>query len=469
MRTRTFFHIALAAAAVLIFLSTAAASALELETGGIRGFDDNRLTVTCEAGGKLTVEAASGTVPLENPVTGLEIPAGTTEIPWAGLTYGGEPLTPGSLTLRATLERQDGQTEQAEIRVRVGNPRSAVTACLPGARTFYANGRDTLRIECALSAPGRCEVSIARKDRPEEEIWHTRKEANGKAPLVIFWNGIGRDHKVCAPGDYVISAYTTGRSGFVQTAEVTLPEEPLPEPEMTVTGSLIPEDLADDAAVWAALTAPVAVGDGPEGKGLYIMDGRDRNSRRIGNTVCRTVGIAILEIYPDGWVKVGAWRQSDGLYTEGYMLRKQLRMVRPNTRYGAVLDKKAQTLTVYGDGEKLGTVRVSTGMIDGDDRKADTHSGVFLFGTRLSNFENHGHTYCYPVRLESLNLIHQAGYAMHDGERDFEEEIAALGTMSSHGCIRVDPRTTEENAGINSWWIWTHLGHDTKIIITPEE
>ena len=50
-----------------------------------------------------------------------------------------------------------------------------------------------------------------------------------------------------------------------------------------------------------------------------------------------------------------------------------------------------------------------------------------------------------------------------------EEEIAALGTMSSHGCIRVDPRTTEENAGINSWWIWTHLGHDTKIIITPEK
>ena len=44
-----------------------------------------------------------------------------------------------------------------------------------------------------------------------------------------------------------------------------------------------------------------------------------------------------------------------------------------------------------------------------------------------------------------------------------------LGTKASHGCIRMDPRTTEENGGINAWWVWTHLGHDTKIIVTPEE
>ena len=44
-----------------------------------------------------------------------------------------------------------------------------------------------------------------------------------------------------------------------------------------------------------------------------------------------------------------------------------------------------------------------------------------------------------------------------------------LGSKASHGCIRVDPRITEAGNGINSWWIWTHLPHDTKIIITPEE
>ena len=44
-----------------------------------------------------------------------------------------------------------------------------------------------------------------------------------------------------------------------------------------------------------------------------------------------------------------------------------------------------------------------------------------------------------------------------------------LGTMASHGCIRVDARVTEESGGINAWWIWTHMGHDCKIIITEAQ
>ena len=81
----------------------------------------------------------------------------------------------------------------------------------------------------------------------------------------------------------------------------------------------------------------------------------------IGTVSCRTVGVAVLELYDDGWAKIGAWRQTDGEYIEGYVKTSKLRMVRPNTRYGAVVDKKKQTLTVYENGKKLGTAMVSTG------------------------------------------------------------------------------------------------------------
>ena len=454
---------------LLVLAGTVCASAVELKAGNIRSFDNNILTVTSEEGGILTIEAISGSIPLETPVRDLPVEAGTAEIPWEGLTYGGEPLQPGRITLRATLVCADRTIEQAEIRTEIYSPVPAVLCCLPESQTFYSAGKSILRTECAVSNGGTFELSIAPKDHPEQEVWHCRTKSDGKAPFVIRWDGKGKNHQYCPSGEYVITARSVFRPQYEQSAEITILPEPLPEPELAVTGSLIPEDLSDDAAVWEALTAPVTIGDGPEGKGLIIMEDKIPRSGRAGSVSCRTVGIAILEICDDGWIRVGAWRQPDGAYTEGWVKADKLRTVRPNSRYGAVVDKKAQTMTVYENGKRIGTVPVSTGYTTPESRNADTHSGVYLLGTRMESFRQNGRTYNYPIRIDGHNLIHSAGYVMNNGERNFEEELAALGTRASHGCIRVDPRTTEENGGINAWWVWTHLGHDTKIIITPEE
>ena len=123
-------------------------------------------------------------------------------------------------------------------------------------------------------------------------------------------------------------------------------------------------------------------------------------------------------------------------------------------------------MTVYEDGKRIGTVLVSTGWISEADRSADTRSGVYLMGTRMDDFADYGNNYCYPVRIDGYNLIHQMGYIPENGSRNFTDEMEALGTKASHGCIRVDARAGEENNGINAWWIWTHMGHDTKIIIS---
>ena len=458
-----------AALAVLILLLAAAgaAPALEMKAGTIRPFADNMLTVTSEKGGTLTIEAVSGTVPLKNPVTKMKIKPGTVEIPWDGLTEGGEPLQSGGITLRATLSRKGEKKEKAEIKTTVGSPMPAVLCCLPAAQEFYADGKNILRIEVAVSAKGTIELSIAPKDRLKEEVWHYRTVYDSRTPIVIRWDGRGKDRKPCPPGEYVITAWSAFRSQYVSTAEITLLKEPLPELKPAVTGSLLPADPSDDAAVWAALTAPVTVGDGGEGKGLVIMEKKGRPGRA-GTVSCRTVGLAVLEAGSDGWVKVGAWRQADDRYIEGYVKADKLRVIRPNTRYGAVLDRKAQTLTVYENGKKIGTALVSTGMPQGG-LTSESRCGVYLLGTRLGEFAEGNHIYSYPIRIDGYNLIHQAGFVRKDGQRDFREEIALLGKKASHGCVRVDPRVTEESNGINAWWIWTHMGHDSKIIILPED
>ena len=94
-----------AAITVILMLLAAAVSAhaVTIDAGRIRSFDDNILTVTSEDGGRLTIEAVSGTIPLENPVTNLPVEGGTVEVHWNGLTFGGEPLPAGEVTLRALL------------------------------------------------------------------------------------------------------------------------------------------------------------------------------------------------------------------------------------------------------------------------------------------------------------------------------------------------------------------------------
>ena len=455
---------------MLLFLAgTACAFAVELQAGTIRAYEKNDLTVCSDEGGRLTIEAWYGTLPLKNPVTDLDIDAGTVRIPWDGLSYGGEPVQSGKVRLRATLTGSDRTVEQAEIMTNAVNPVPAAVCCLPAAERFYPDGKHPLKIEIGLSAGGTWEATAERADGTEGPVWRAKGQSDGKYPVVLKWNGMLRAGVRCEPGEYVISVWTKALPDQVCTAAVTLLAEREPDLEPAVTGSLIPADLSDDAAVWEALTAPVTVGNGVEGSGLIIMENKGGRSGRAGAVDGRTCGLAVLELTEDGWAKIGAWRQKDGRYIEGWVRAEQLRVIRPNTRYGAVVDKRTQTMTVYEDGRKIGTLLVSTGYTTGEDRSADTHSGVYLMGTRMEAFSQSNHRYSYPVRIDASNLIHSTGYSVKNNIRNYDEEIASLGTKASHGCIRMDPRTTEENGGINAWWVWTHMGHDTKIIVIPDE
>ena len=454
---------------LLLLAGTVCVSAVELTAGTIRAFDNNILKAESEDGGRLTIEVWNGTLPLKNIVTNLPVEAGAVEIPWDGLSYGGEPVSAGKIRLRATLTGSDRTVEQTEITAETDTPLAAAVCCLPAAQRFFPDGRSQLKIEIALSAAGAWEISIVPKEDPEDVVWHKTGRTDGRFPAVLQWNGMRRAGVRCEPGEYVISLRTKACPERVSMAGVRVLAEPEPVAGVTVTGSLMPEDFSDDAAVWAALTAPVVIGDGVEGGSLLIMPEKGAHTGSIGTVDGRTSGLAVLELTDDGWARIGVWRKEDGQYTEGWVKTERLHVIRPNDLYGAVVDKKAQTMTVYEDGEKIGTFLISTGYTTAESREADTHSGVYLMGTRMEAFSQSGHIYRYPVRIDGGNLIHSTGYVPTNGLRDYDEEIAALGTKASHGCIRMDPRTTEENGGINAWWVWTHLGHDTKIIVTPEE
>ena len=49
---------------------------------------------------------------------------------------------------------------------------------------------------------------------------------------------------------------------------------------------------------------------------------------------------------------------------------------------------------------------------------------------------------------------------------DFSAQAAQLGQRASEGCVRVDWRTDEDH-GVNAYWLWTHLPYRTKVLVLP--
>ena len=139
-----------------------------------------------------------------------------------------------------------------------------------------------------------------------------------------------------------------------------------------------------------------------------------------------------------------------------------LKVVTPAQDYGLLVDKQTQTLSVFADGVRVATLKVSTG---DPALRFDTEAGSYLTCYRLAAFNTGRYRYEYPIRINGGTLIHSVGWVNEDGVHSFVKENLELGSKASHGCIRVE-RTTE--GGCNAWWLWTHLRWNTRVIVMDD-
>lgn len=456
----------LLALAAALFWAAGSACALELSAETVIPFAENRITVRAEAAGTLTVTPALTDYPLLNITENLPVEAGDTGLPWDGLTWHGEPLPPGIITLNAVLTLPSGEVSEASLQVTVDRPLCAAVSCLPGADLFCPDQGD-LRVECGLSRGGNVKLEIASAEDPGKVLRVMTGHSKSTVPVQLRWNGRDQERRRLPAGEYLLTAVTEACPDRRVTASVTLTDEPVTLPDIFVTGEILPADPEDDEAVWAVLTAPAIVGAGAEGRGLYIM--KDKKYTPGGSISARTVAVRVMEIAEKGWVRVAAWRQGIGEYMEGWVRSSRLTVIAPRLHYGALINKKNQTLTVYRDGKRLGTLRISTGLLSSENPRAATPPGVYLIGSRIRDFNNSGFHYDYPIRLHGSYLLHTVGYQTVNNTRVYTEELNILGSPASHGCVRMDVRPAEDGSGLNAWWIWTHLPRDTRVIVVEGE
>lgn len=450
----------------LWLLLAAGASAEELRfPAQVQPFVRTELTVEAPADGRLTIRLWNALGEQQPIVKDATVHAGENTFVWDATTYGGMPLAPGACRAMAMLERADGTRHWMRAGFCVESPIATLHYALPCGEVFSHKRASPWFVDCAVTAQCVVNLEIYSDAERTQLAASVRKKVNNSGFFRMVWNG-ERNGRKLAEGDYYVKVYASGSEDRAFTFPLKVQNQRPAQAELGPTGPLLPAAL-DDASVWQAITAPIAVVniDAEDHQRLYA--GPTPKSGVVGNVHGQSQGLEVLEVGKT-YTRVRAWRHEDDTCVEGYVPTRKLKMVAPNTRYGVLINKATQTLTVYERGKPIAHARVSTGLKAEDKAFRETRRGAFLTTDRVMPFESKGFRYEYAIRIDGGNLIHQVGYRPGANAMDFSEQTAQLGERASEGCVRVDWRAQEEGS-INAYWLWTHLPYGTKVLVVDWE
>ncbi|MBQ9263133.1 MAG: L,D-transpeptidase [Clostridia bacterium] len=267
-------------------------------------------------------------------------------------------------------------------------------------------------------------------------------------------------------------------------SEETQPYYPTPAARSTVSAAHDPEgcywctpmDITDEEAVWAMLTAPMAVIDVGQKNQITLRAEPSEDAAGIGEITGTSQSVHVLENREDGWSLVecysssfhGSKSEAWNAFVTGYVKTLYLKTVTPDQHYGIVVDKLTQELYLFHDGHLMTTLAVSTGLANERQPYNETRSGEFMLVSKVGNMTSDNLIGAKAIRFNSGDLLHEVPYVKNgDGSKSFKNTEPKLGFRASHGCIRVQRLKNVD--GINQTWLWDNLPvsetHGTKLVI----
>lgn len=233
-------------------------------------------------------------------------------------------------------------------------------------------------------------------------------------------------------------------------------------------------NIEDTVAVWDMLIQPIVVVEGNQKEFEYLLDSPSEEANPVAEVTCASQGVHVLQTLENGWSlvecysssffnsKIKAWNE----LSTGYIKTKKLSTRSVRTDYGLVVDKLSQRLYVFGDGDLLGTLLISTGLPNDKQPYNETRSGEYIIVSPVGAFSSGNLTCDYGMRFNNGDLIHEVPYLTNsDGTKNYSNCEDKLGERASHGCIRVQRLRTPD--GINMKRIWNTLKSEmgTKVVI----
>ena len=391
---------------------------------------------------------------------------GENKLPWDGLGTHGERLLAGPYHFQVTLETTDGRelTGSASFQINATTP--TLVYALPSSDILYLDHGERWFVEVYVSAE--CLVAMEIRNSAGKKIFSRDTTISDPDGDVIRWSGAINDLKKAPAGEYTVRLYSKLNPSYDFTFPLTLTETSPPDPAVETTGPVIPERGMTDAEIWKIMMKPSVVIDG-NGSFLrfQLYTRMNSSSRKTGSLRCATQGLEILGV-EGNWAQVRAWSHDGGKEVTGYIQLRKLTVCSPNPHYGILIDKRAQTLTVYEEGVPIGTVPVSTGLATKGNAYRETPAGAFLTDVHIgASFAQDGWRYDYPLRYDAGNIIHSTGFKRIGRVRDYSKNLELLGQKASHGCVRVSPFLTGDSP-INMYWLWIHLPYHTRVIILDD-
>lgn len=219
---------------------------------------------------------------------------------------------------------------------------------------------------------------------------------------------------------------------------------------------------ASDEEIWAAITKDLVGVNVGETESVYIYDSTEENRKRIGSVSGISQGLNIIKERDDGWTLVEAFRNEDGAFIRGYIRSNRLRVADPNTLYGMTIDKATQTLTVYQEGKRIGSCKVSTGLPSSKYLHRETPAGEFITVTRRGTIEFYGQGYSQDaIRINGAYSLCEIPTTKKKG-KDFSLMEDSLGQKATRGNICL-PQAASTDGGINADWIWDMTDENKRV------
>ena len=237
---------------------------------------------------------------------------------------------------------------------------------------------------------------------------------------------------------------------------------PSDQAEQTDAGYWTLNKTSTDEEIWAAITRTMISANVAEQESAYIYDSPKEGRKTLGMVSGLSQGLNVIKEREDGWSLVEAYRNEDGAFIRGYIRTNKLRIVEPNANYGIVVDKAAQKLTVWKDGEPIGSCDVSTGLATPKYLHRETPAGEYILVTRRGTIEYYGNGFCDDtIRFSGNYHLCEIPSTKKDGS-DFSILEDSLGEKATRGHICVAHEASADG-GINADWIWDMTTENKKV------
>ena len=429
-------------------LAASANLQLSLPTSEVPGGSHAQLTFTTNVPGflTLTLNGPSGSLTL---LDREEVHTAGNMFDFVAADDSGSPLSVGAYTVSGELIDQFGEA--------TGSVSGQLTIGIP-----LAQQTDDEEEEEEDPAPANGDASASNDAASNDTASNDTASNDAATPSAPSSSGSS-----AAPAKPASSGKTETGVEYVASSKTTLGEQGY-EIGVGVSDTVDQADTgywgltadASDADIWAALTRTMVSVNVGESESAYIYNATD-NGKKIGSVSGLSQGLNLIEDLDDGWSVVEAYRNEDGAFVRGYIRTNKLRTVEPSNMYGLVIDKAAQTLTVYKNGERIGSCAVSTGLPTVKYLHRETPAGEFITVTRRGTIENSGGFSKYTVRISGNYHLCEIPTTKKNG-KDYSLMADKLGQKASRGniCLAHDESA---DGGINAEWIWDLTDSNKKI------